>query len=239
MARASGSATGYPRIYPSNWWAIRRAVSRNAQASLTSESIATILDIEEPSARNVPAPFRSVGLIDEDGKLTDLGHQWRDDGEYANACQKILEALYPAELLHVCPPPAPDPEQLRRWFQRTAKVGEGAAKMMARFYQLLCRQDPSEGKQESANGAKSAKPAPSKQRTPARTSTPEAPAKPAAAPPARSSVPSVGAGAIPSPTVNVAVQVYITPEASTEQIDQVFASMAKHIYRTGAQGDGQ
>ena len=30
---------------------------------------------------------------------------------------------------------------------------------------------------------------------------------------------------------SVTVQVYLSPDASTEQIDQMFASMAKYIYR--------
>lgn len=32
------------------------------------------------------------------------------------------------------------------------------------------------------------------------------------------------------PTVHIDIQIHVSPEASTEQIDQIFASMAKHIY---------
>jgi hypothetical protein len=46
-------------------------------------------------------------------------------------------------------------------------------------------------------------------------------------------VQSPAAGAQPSaqgPTLHIDIQVHISPEASPDQIDQVFASMAKHLY---------
>jgi hypothetical protein len=36
----------------------------------------------------------------------------------------------------------------------------------------------------------------------------------------------------PSPSVHIDVQIHISPEASTDQIDQIFKSMAKHLYGT-------
>jgi hypothetical protein len=38
----------------------------------------------------------------------------------------------------------------------------------------------------------------------------------------------VGTGAMPS--IHIDIQIHISPEASTDQIDQIFKSMAKHLY---------
>lgn len=35
----------------------------------------------------------------------------------------------------------------------------------------------------------------------------------------------------PSPSIHIDVQIHISPESSAEQIEQIFASMAKHIYK--------
>ncbi len=48
--------------------------------------------------------------------------------------------------------------------------------------------------------------------------------------PARSGSP-VQSSSDGGPSIHIDIQVHIAPEASTEQIDHVFASMAKHLYR--------
>jgi hypothetical protein len=35
----------------------------------------------------------------------------------------------------------------------------------------------------------------------------------------------------PGPDLNINIQIHISADASTDQIEQIFASMAKHIYR--------
>lgn len=50
----------------------------------------------------------------------------------------------------------------------------------------------------------------------------------AAGAPSPSSLPGKSPGSIPS--VHIDVQIHISPEASVEQIDQIFKSMSKHLY---------
>jgi hypothetical protein len=49
-------------------------------------------------------------------------------------------------------------------------------------------------------------------------------------PPAQKPAPVPTAAVGGSPSLHIDVQVHISPEASTDQIDQIFASMAKHLY---------
>lgn len=63
-----------------------------------------------------------------------------------------------------------------------------------------------------------------------------APEGPSAPEPGRAvGLPPAGAGVKgalqATPSLHIDVQVHISPEASPEQIDQIFASMAKHLYR--------
>jgi len=228
----------YPKIYPTNWWKLRNALHRKVQKVRVDEVyLSSVLGVDKKAARNVRPQLVAIRLIDEEGVLTDRALDWRDDGKYADVCQAIVEEVYPEGLQAACPPPDPDPNELRNWFMRHAGVGEGAARMMARFYQLLCRRDPSEGRPEAADGPKTTRSAASKRRTATPPSGPTPPAGGTAVPVVQPAAPSVAAGGASSPTVNIAVQVYITPDASADQIDQVFASMARHIYRLGAQGD--
>jgi hypothetical protein len=37
-----------------------------------------------------------------------------------------------------------------------------------------------------------------------------------------------------SPSMHIDIQVHISPQASPEQIDAIFASMGRHLYRTVA-----
>lgn len=42
--------------------------------------------------------------------------------------------------------------------------------------------------------------------------------------------PTPGMGTGTTPSIHIDIQIHISPEASTDQIDQVFKSMAKHLY---------
>jgi hypothetical protein len=55
-------------------------------------------DSPASAATNVVSPMQKLGLIDESGALTDRGNKWRGDATYAEACQEILDEVYPADL---------------------------------------------------------------------------------------------------------------------------------------------
>jgi Family of unknown function (DUF5343) len=69
--------------------------------------------------------------------------------------------------------------------------------------------------------------------------TPTMHAGPMHSPLTQAPVPGASRGTITgnnaAPSVHIDVQIHISPEASTDQIDQIFRSMAKHLY--GAKGD--
>jgi hypothetical protein len=70
------------------------------------------------SARdNTVAPMRRVGSIDDDGALTERGNKRRVDASYSEACQEILDEVYPADLAALTDDSgAADPQAVKTWF---------------------------------------------------------------------------------------------------------------------------
>jgi len=81
--------------------------------------------------------MHKLGLLDENGNLTDLGHKWRSDDSYAEACQEILDNVYPADLAaFTTTNGAPDRAMVTKWFQQQ-KSGDSNARQMAATYVMI------------------------------------------------------------------------------------------------------
>ena len=183
----------------------------------------TALSVNDGSARTYLVPLRSVGLIDELDKPTDLANRWRDDTAYTQVAKEILDTVYPKELRDLFPTISNDAtiESIKGWMMNHLKVGESAAGSMAAFYlMLLSGKVPIPGESGSTvkKSAASPRPAP------------------------RVKAPPVAAAGIPStmtkgaqvnesriPSIHVDIQVHIPKDSTPEQLDQIFASMAKHF----------
>lgn len=108
-----------------------------------------------------------------------------------------------------------------------SKLGDGAAKIVTAMYILLNGKVP---KTENSNGASVAakKPGALKQ---AKVKTAEsiiAPSTPKAVAPSADTQQTSGYTKH-SPSIHIDLQIHISPEASSEQIDSIFASIAKHL----------
>ena len=152
-----------------------------------------------------------------------------DPNGWPAVCNEIVENAYPDELRAAVPGPDPDATAAAKWFQRSRRLGDGAAKNAARTYVLIASAMLADGGGKSATGNRDAR------------TTIERPARTSAQPPkekhARTNATVNGesrqpvtAGAFDMPRPQIAVQINIAPDMTAEQIDQVFASMAKHFY---------
>jgi len=229
VADGSEKRVTYPKIPVRNWWDLRRKFKQAFPRQVDSDYLASVLSISEPAARkNLIPPLRSIGLIDEDGKPTSLANDWRSDEHYSDVCKTIRERIYPAQLLDAFPPPKPDKDAVANWFFRNAGTGIGAAQQMASFYRLLCEADPSG--QDSITIAT----AESGGRTKARKIIKEPVTVESlvrSSDDAASKDLSLQSRDGPElPSLHIDIQIHISADAKPEQIDQVFASMAKHLY---------
>lgn len=216
----------FPKIAPSNWFALRDKFKLRVPADVSTSYVASALNMEPNSARsNVIAPLKALGLVQDDGKPTDLAYDWRDDEKYKEVCESIVQNVYPQELQDLFHDKEVSPEKLTSWFMRSAKVGEPAAKMFARTYQMLIDADPSKNLENNTPKSNSK---PTGEQAPRRAKPdkgkPESKQKQQ-----RDESQNRGETGEFTPNLHIDIQVHIAPESSPELIDKIFESMAKHL----------
>jgi predicted transcriptional regulator len=222
----------FPYMSVATWATLRRAFFKNVPSKVTKNYLATALSVSEGTAGNILPQLRNIGLIDKDGVPTELGKEFRFDTSYAAVCKTIVTSIYPDELRDLFPDADADVDSVAHWFMRHSGSGLASSKYPARFYlHLVSGELPSE--ELLPRAAKSSK----------STTTPKAASKvtqPSVAhtPPVQEAVEThpqaTPAHAKPrhqdGPSLHIDMQVHIDPAATPEQIDSIFASMAKHLY---------
>ena len=213
----------YPMISEKNWWDLRNQFKKTIPANVNPSYVKSLLGFNsDDSARNnIILPLKQIGLIDEDGKPTTLAIEWRSDDKYSSACRTMLDSLYPRELIDLFPDDEVDIAKVKSWFMDTASIGQSAASKVANTFMLI---RSAKVRQPSEKAPVSSK----KVTKPAKEKSPKEIAKTA---PIISDTPSVKSGSMhEAPSVHIDVQVHISPDASADQIDKIFESMAKHLY---------
>ena len=216
----------FPMLPVGHWWGLRNKFKQSIPGTVTAGYLATVLNMQETSARANVLPFlRTLGIIDDEGKTLDRAKQWRDDHQYPDVCRQMREELYPEELLHAVPGPTPDIAAARRWFANHTGAGVAAVSRMATLYMVLVEADPAKQPAAKKGAAKQAAPAKKAISTKAKKT-----ARPASVDdrttPIDQEEPS-------RPGIHINLQVHISSDATPDQIDKIFESMAKHIYRKG------
>src|SRR5437016_5962199 len=114
-----------------HWWGLRRKFRAAIPREVTNTYLAAALGMGENSAAaNITPTFKSTGIIDKEGKPTDLAVRWRDAGQYPAVCNEIRKAVYPQELLDLAPDGTAGRQVVQAWFSNHTGFGEsGASKM--------------------------------------------------------------------------------------------------------------
>lgn len=227
------ASVSLPKIGEKPWFTLRAKASAAPSTKFSAGTVAAILGMAnaKSAADNVVGPLRRLGILDDEGALTSRGNKWRVDNSYADACSEILESVYPDELAALTDSAGnPDRQKIATWLQHQGQ-GESNAKQMAATYLLIAAKTPAPAPDSA--GSDSKKPSRST-RTSTKALVPVAPAQ----------NDSVGqeddieearerSGKREyQPSIHLDIQVHIPPAASADQIDQIFASMAKHLYRS-------
>jgi len=211
-----------------HWWTLRERFKQSMPGIVTDNYLATALNMQPGSAQvNVLPYLKDIGLIDNNGKTQKLAKAWRDDNQYADVCMKMREKLYPAELRDSVPNPSEDRNAVERWFANHTGVGSGAVKRMAAIYVVISEADiskkPDKPITRESRGIKKKTMAKSVSQSNSARLTPTTPKPLAQTPPA----------VFPNPTpgLNINLEIHISADATPDQIDKIFESMAKHIYK--------
>ena len=207
----------YPVIPAKHWWTLRKRFQQSIPSTVTPGFLATALGMKELSAKaNIIPSLVMMGIIDQEGKPRERAARWRDDVEYPEVCREIRNELYPQELLDAVPGPSVDRPAVERWFASRTGVGQAAAQRFTLVYELLTSATLAEKQETSARPAKPR----SLVKPKARSSVSDELA-------AKEKEPLTLPGTVPS--IHIDIQIHISPDAKPDQIDQIFASMAKHL----------
>jgi hypothetical protein len=227
----------YPVINAVRWWIIRKSFKRTIPDIATNSYLSSVLNITEGSAQTIISPLKKMGLVDKDGKPTERARRWRDDEEYASVCDEIRKEVYPSELLAAFPDPEASRANIERWFSKKTGLGESAVRGMAAFYLLLCEADPTkqDSTSTSVKAPKPSKGVPSSAKlniAKTKGSKREAPNGAVATiePEAKISSSKENLNGF-GHSLHIDIQIHISSDASADQIDHIFASMAKHLYK--------
>jgi len=219
----------YPAVPLRHWFGLRERFKKSIPKTVTSTYLASALQIEENSAStNVMPGLRACGLIAEDGTPQDLAIKWRDDAHYKEACENIRTSVYAQELLDLAPPESAKADEVKRWFARKGGVGDSAAGKMASFYMMLCEANPQGGAAKTGS-EKASRPRAEKQGVPKAAKIVKSPAVAKHPPPTQEHEHAPQTKRTSAPTLSLNLQILISPDATAEQIDKVFESMAKHL----------
>lgn len=218
----------YPRIPASNWWTLRSQFQKTLPAVMTVSYLKSLLSLTtEKAASNLIPPLKQLGLIDDDCKPTQRAIDWRSDAKYEETCKKMIKEVYPQELLDLYSGSEIDKKGVTDWFMHTAALGAGAASFSASTYIMLNqplnafsdekpkKPKASTNKSKKDNNVKTTK---TKNENPIENEVKITPTTP-------------DHQQTSGPNLHIDLQIHISPDATPQQIENIFESIAKHLYK--------
>jgi len=217
-----------PKVPVKAWTVIRARAVAAPSTKFTPAAVAALLDMSSPKSAgdNIVYPLRRLGLLTEEDALTERGNKWRIDSTYADACQEILDEIYPDDLAALTNDDgSPDKARVTTWLQHAGFGGSNASQMAA-TYVLIASKTPPEAVVADAkrDGSRRRSATPAAKRADSGSKGSNQVQKPDPLDKKRED--QSGSG----PVVHLDIQIHIPATADADQIDQIFASMAKHLY---------
>lgn len=215
----------FPTISEKNWWTIREKFKSSLPSVVSTTYIKSLLSMANDNSANsnVISPLKRIGLINDENKPTALANDWRIDDKYNTVCETIVKSVYPTELLDLFPDSSVDRATARTWFMSQG-VGQGAADKMVALFSLL-KNGEIRDKASGFTKSTSNKPANSKQRKASANKTANTASTDHPAAETDKNIDSIN-----RPNLHIDLQIHISPDSTPDQIDTIFASMAKHLY---------
>lgn len=217
----------FPQIPSTVWWGVRALLQRSPNSPVTERTLGVHLNVQEAAAKQYVVELRRAGILDDESKATEIAHRWRHDETYADAVNDILEQTYPESLIQIAPPGDADRQKVISWFTREG-LGTGTAGNKAATYLLISSPEPNTppSKVASATGSSPQRRQPSK---PPKTESPRK--SESKSQQAHNQPQSFAPDQMP---LNVNVQIHIGADASTDQIESIFAAMRRYLYNGSA-----
>ena len=217
----------FPMLPVNHWWALREQFKHSIPGVITVTYLGSVLNVQPDSARaNILPYLKEFGLIDDEGKPEELATRWRDDEHYPEVCNTILHKVYPDELIAAVSDGGKGRETIMRWFANSTGKGKTAVERMTAIYVVLSEADIS--KKPGKKGGKESKKTKEKALNKADGSLSTSNTKPKTDDHPRERYTPTAPEA---PGIHINLEIHISSDASPDQIDKIFESMAKHIYK--------
>lgn len=218
--------TNFPQIPRNVWWGVRSLIDRRPNGKVDQSFLAADLNVQATAAKAYINELTKVGILDEEGKPTDLAQKWRSSETYDDAVEELLKRNYPEALLALAPRDSLERSKIVTWFSNQG-LGSGTANNKAATYLLIASAEP--GEQSSALPSSRTR----SQATQKEISKHSNTTKPSigsqhediSQPNERDRSAATG-GAIP---LNLNIQIHISADASNEQIEKIFESMSRYL----------
>ncbi len=220
----------FPQIPSTVWWGLRSLLQRSPSVTVDGRFLAGQLGVQEVAAKQYVLELQSVGILSEDGKATAVAQKWRLDQTYSSAVEEILKSAYPEGLLAVAPPGEADRQKVVNWFMHEG-FGQGAAGNKAATYMLIGSPSPNEAPSRSVTSKTEGKTAPTARTkaTKPKTGAVATASEPVMSKKEPSKVTSPLSRADGFP-LNLNIQIHISADAGTEQIESIFSAMKRYLY---------
>lgn len=219
----------FPQIPSTVWWGVRSILQKSPRATIDERMLGVQLAVQEAAAKQYLVELKSVGILDDDLRATELAGKWRLDDSYAEAVEALIVRNYPEGLVHLAHPSEGERQKIVSWFEREG-LGRGAAGNKAATYLLIGSSLPSESPGKT-NGQQGKSKAPTKTAASATSLATTTKAVP------KRSKPSVAVRKLDTGTrgesnllpLNVNVQIHISADAGVDQINAIFAAMKRYL----------
>jgi hypothetical protein len=223
----------YPQIPTTVWWGVRSILQKTPGVTVDERLLGVQLGVQETAARQYIAELKAVGILNEENKATPLALKWRLDDTYTDAVAELIEMNYPEGLRHIAPPGDSDRQKIVNWFLREG-LGQGSAGNRAATYLMIGSKEPNEAPSRGGSG-RTGRIEIAKDLASEKTTAKAGPrtAKSARKDGERGSShergprPALGTDIMP---LNINIQIHISADAGSEQIESIFSAMRRYLY---------
>ena len=220
----------YPQIPSNVWWGVRSILQKTPSVTVDERLLGIQLKVQEAAAKAYINELKSVGILTDEGKATSVAQKWRLDDSYEDAVAQIVSDAYPEGLMHLAPPGEAERQKVVSWFLREG-LGQGSANNKAATYLLISSPTPNEAPRATKNALPDSSSRVREQRQSAKPQPAEISKYSS-----KSSNGGEGKGDTQSRTsgdafpLNVNVQIHISADAGSEQIESIFQAMRRYLY---------
>lgn len=207
---------GFPQLPTTVWRGVWQLLNKAPTRRIDERTLSADLGVQSTAAKQYLKELEKLGIINPDGQPSELADDWRQDANDPDIVGRILELAYPESLRQLAPPNDLDREKVIRWFQGE-KLGIGAAKNKAATYLMVASGMPDEG----SKVVTSSNPRKPKEREKSIPKPVEKSTKPLQVKKEEASA--------RKPQLAVNVQIHISADASTDQIDAIFSAMKRYF----------